>query len=335
VAGSAVLAARYEPLGTCPGLFERRIDVADASELRQALARARPGDMIEMADGLYVGRFELRRDGAPDSRITLCGRRAAVIEGPDMTAGEYGIHITADHWTLIGFTVRHHSKGIVADDGDHLILKGLEVHDIGGEGIRLRVYSSDNLITETWVHDTGREEPSSGEGIYIGTAVSQWCRNTDCEPDESDRNVVTGNVVGPGTTAENIDLKEGTTGGIVSDNVLDGTGMTETDSWIDVKGNGWTIIGNRGVNAPLDGFQTHVTTPGWGEGNRFERNIAEVRGRGYGFNIDVRGEGNTVTCDNDVRNAAAGMANVTCVAAEARVRPHWIVGLAVAVVDAD
>jgi hypothetical protein len=145
---------------------------------------------------------------------------------------------------------------------------------------------------------------------------------------------VSGNVVGPGTTAENIDIKEGTSGGIVSDNALDGAGMTETDSWIDVKGNGWTIIGNRGVNAPLDGFQTHVTTPGWGEGNRFERNIAEVRARGYGFNIDVRGEGNTVTCDNDVRNAAAGMANVTCVPAEARVRPHWIVGLAVAVVDA-
>jgi hypothetical protein len=248
-----------------------------------------------------------------------------------MIPGEYGVHITADHWALIGFTIRNHSKGIVADDGDHLVLRGLEVHTVGGEGIRLRAHSADNLISENWVHDTGIEEPSSGEGIYIGTAVSQWCRNTDCRPDRSDRNVVIDNIVGPNTRAESVDIKEGTSDGVLRGNVFDGTGMTETDSWVDVKGNGWIIEGNRGVNAPIDGFQTHVAAAGWGNENRFEDNVADVRGPGYGIHIDVRGDGNIVTCDNVVRDAGSGHSNIVCVAAEARVRPHWIVGMAAAV----
>ena len=37
---------------------------------------------------------------------------------------------------------------------------------------------------------------------------------TDCEPDRSDRNVVAGNTISD-TTAESIDIKEGTTGGTV------------------------------------------------------------------------------------------------------------------------
>ena len=326
---AAAVAARYDPLSACPGLYERRVDVATEAQLRAALADARPGDLIELAEGVYRGRFELTRDGERSRPITVCGRRAAVIEGPDIVPGEYGIHIQADHWQLVGFTIRHHSKGIVADDGDFLVLRGLEIHDIGGEGIRLRTHSSDNLITESWIYDTGVDEPDNGEGIYIGTAESQWCRNTECEPDLSDRNRVIANAIGPGTTAESIDIKEGTTGGLVADNVFDGSGMTATDSWLDVKGNNWRIVDNRGTNAPWDGFQTHMAVPGWGRDNHFSGNIADVRGPGHGFDIDVRGEGNLVSCDNIVRRAGSGFANVGCAATSGAGRPMFLARLAV------
>lgn len=34
-------------------------------------------------------------------------------------------------------------------------------------------------------------------------------------------------------------------------------GANYADSWVDVKGTGWTIIGNVGFNTNNDGFQTH------------------------------------------------------------------------------
>jgi hypothetical protein len=328
-AAGVTVALRYEPFGACPGLFERRTMVEVGDNLQQALDDAEPGDVIELADGIHRGTFDIRHDGEAGRPITLCGRRAAIIEGPRIVAGTYGLHIRADHWALIGFTVRNHSKGIVMDGSNHLVLRGLEVYDIGGEGIRFRAFSSDNLLTESWVHDTGLTEPENGEGVYVGTAVSQWCRNTDCEPDTSDRNRIIANVIGPRTTAESIDIKEGTSGGLMADNVLDGAGMTETDSWVDVKGNHWTITGNRGSNAPVDGFQTHLAAEGWGNDNRFVANTAVVDGPGYGINIDVRSEGNVVTCDNVVREAGSGLSNVLCVSPSVGARPATtIAGLA-------
>jgi len=88
--------------------------------------------------------------------------------------------------------------------------------------------------------------------------------------------------------------------------------MTGADSWVDVKGNDWTIVANTGVNAPTDGFQVHEIVEGWGVGNVFEANTADVNGPGFGFMLHGQQEANTVRCDNQVSGADAGMANVDC-----------------------
>ncbi|HMG19998.1 MAG TPA: hypothetical protein VK607_01730, partial [Kofleriaceae bacterium] len=65
-------------------------------------------------------------------------------------------------------------------------------------------------------------------------------------PDRCDRIRIVGNHLGPNTTAENLDIKEGTSDGIVENNWFDGTGMVVpagADSWVDVKGNGWQLVG--------------------------------------------------------------------------------------------
>ena len=62
------------------------------------------------------------------------------------------------------------------------------------------------------ISDTGLRRDKFGEGVYVGSAQSNWCKHSDCEPDESDRNVVEGNTIFD-TGAESVDLKEGTTGG--------------------------------------------------------------------------------------------------------------------------
>ena len=116
------------------------------------------------------------------------------------------------------------------------------------------------------------------------------------------------------TGAESMDIKEGTSDGVIQGNTFDGAGMSGSwaDSWIDLKGNSWTVAGNHGTNAPEDGFQVHGALDGWGNDNIFSNNTADVRGPGYGFWLQNNVTGNVVACDNHVLAAASGFANTPC-----------------------
>ena len=296
---------------SCPAVATRIVPVRTATELAAALSHAAGGDAIELADGVYAGRFVITRSGTNTAPITLCGGRQAILDGGGVTTG-YGVALQADYWVLAGFTVRHSNKGIMTDHANFNVLRGLEVYGTGGEGIHLRRFSSHNTVQGNFIHDTGLYVAHDGEGVYVGSAYTNWCTYTACQPDRSDANQIIGNTIGPNTTAESVDLKEGTTGGLVSGNTFDGSGMTAADSWVDAKGNGYLIKANTGTNAPTDGFQTHIQLAGWGNDNIFQANIANVHAAGYGFRIKVGSIGDLVTCDNIVRYASQGYANVAC-----------------------
>jgi hypothetical protein len=293
----------------CP---ESTVAVATAEELEDALDAARPGDVIRLADGRYEGRFRIEVAGTADSPVWLCGSVDAVLDGGGTGGGTVLGLEGADHWRLIGFSVENGKKGVMVDQTSSTVVGGLTIRDIGDEAIHLRAFSSDNLIVGNEVSDTGRRRAEFGEGLYVGSAESNWCRISDCEPDRSDRNELVGNTI-RGTTAEAIDIKEGTTGGVVRDNVFDGSALAGgfADSWVDVKGNDWLIVGNAGTDSPGDGFQTHEILEGWGTGNRFAGNHANVAGPGYGFALTPE-LGNVVECGNTVEGADAGFSNVEC-----------------------
>jgi nitrous oxidase accessory protein NosD len=279
--------------------------VRSASELEGALSDAAPGDVIVLADGTYSGEFEGTASGTASDPIALCGGSGAVIDGGGLKKG-YAVHLDgASYWTLSGFTVRNSQKGVVLDDTQHSVVQELTVEDIGDEGIHLRANSSDNTVRDNSVTKTGLRKPQFGEGIYIGSSESNWCDVSDCQPDKSDRNVVTGNKVFD-TAAENVDIKEGTTAGVLSDNSFDGTGMqgqNHADSWVDVKGNDWKVTDNTGVHSPLDGFQTHELRSGWGTGNTFSGNTVDL-GNSDGVAFAFRPVlGNTVSCGNHVEGS--------------------------------
>ena len=84
-------------------------------------------------------------------------------------------------------------------------------------------------MLDNTISDTGIRREKFGEGVYVGSAQSNWCTISDCRPDRSDRNVIEGNAIS-GTTSEAIDIKEGTVDGVVFDNSFDGAAMTESDS---------------------------------------------------------------------------------------------------------
>jgi nitrous oxidase accessory protein NosD len=257
---------------TCPRATVR---VATADELSAALAAAAPGTVIALADGTYRGHFVADRSGSADLPVWLCGGAGAVLDGGG-TASGYVLHLSAvAYWRVVGITVTDGQKGIVADATASSVIQGVTVHDVGNEGIHLRAASTGNAVLDCTVRATGQRRGKFGEGIYVGSARSNWDKyGAGGGPDRSDHNLVQGNTISQ-TTAESVDIKEGTTSGSLLDNSFDGSGMSAADSWVDVKGNGWTIRGNTGRTSPLDGFQTHQILDGWGTGNTFTGNTAD------------------------------------------------------------
>ena len=300
-----------------PGSSGPAVSVAGAAQLQAALDIATPGQVIELADGVYRGRFTLERAGTPAAPIVLRGGRGAVLDAGDVESG-YALHLVgADHVRLEGFAVRGGQKGVVLDEADHVVLTGLDVGHTGMEAVHFRTSSSDNRLEGSSVHDTGLVEPGYGEGVYIGSATSHWDRyGDDGGPDRSDRNVVHGNHIYD-VTAENVDVKEGTTGGVLSGNTFDGSGMTGdhyADSWIDLKGNAYLVTGNTGAHTLLDGFQTHVQLDGWGRDNVFRDNRLAVTANGVGINVHRAdaSSGNRISCDNVATPAGTRLANLPC-----------------------
>jgi hypothetical protein len=244
-----------------------------------------------------------------------------------LTNSGYGFHLQANYWKLTGFTVSHASKGIVLDRASHNLLDGLAVHDIDDEGIHFRVFSSDNVLQGSTIHDTGLAAPGYGEAIYVGSANSNGGSLTGGAPDASDRNCIADNTIGPNVAAEGGDLKEGTRDGFVVGNRYDATGISganDADSFLDAKGNGWLIYGNTVRNPAqshvlVDGFQAHEQLPGYGDDNTFQVNTVDLESTGYGFDVAAATSGNRVCDDNHVTAAGAGFANVTpvfCTAAK-------------------
>lgn len=306
------------PTGTVPkapiGEFDcpaATVEVSDANQLTSALGNATPGAVIRLADGVYQGEFRTSARGTEQAPIYLCGGRDAVLQGEGFKAG-YVLHFeNAAQWRVRGFTVRSGQKGVMVDTGTGIALQELLVTDIGDEAVHLRKNSTDNVVRNLTIRNTGNRRDKFGEGVYVGTAVSNWPMITNGAPDNSDRNFVLDNVISE-TTSEAIDIKEGTSGGVVAGNTFDGSRLSGADSWVDVKGNGWLIAGNRGRTSPEDGFQTHVVVPGWGDANRFTGNAADLQGgSGVGYYLHEERK-NQVSCSNQATGAGGGLSNFPC-----------------------
>ncbi|NRQ38194.1 hypothetical protein HII36_41150 [Nonomuraea sp. NN258] len=313
LAATTITAAAQD--GSPTGCPAATVTVTSAAELRTVLAGARPGDVIAIADGTYDGDWTARTSGSPVAPIWLCGGPGAVLTNTGHAAG-YGLHLAgASWWHLYGFTVTRAKKGVMVDAAHHVTLDRLTVSEVDEEGIHLRTNTTDSLITGNRIHRTGRVHDQWGEGVYIGSAAQNWPTYTAGLPDRSDRNSVVGNVIHD-TTAEPIDIKEGTTGGRVTGNSLDAAALTRAggDSCGDVKGNGWSIVANHCFGSTADGWQTHSKRRAgvWGLGTEFAGNIVILAGSatGYGFKIEASAQATTtVRCDNVVHGV---FANVPC-----------------------
>jgi hypothetical protein len=303
------------------------VNVSTATELQNALNAAAAGQTIILADGVYAksGGFIVPAglNGTSTNPIKLIGSTKAILTCNN-TASGYGIGFKGnDYWIVDGFSIQTSSKGIVLDNSHHNLVQNLRVVKIGYEAIHLRTYSSFNTVKNCYVDSTGLVSPGTAEGIYIGSSVNNWGTYTGGNPDTCNYNNILSNSFGDNIGSENIDIKEGTTGGYVAFNTFNGKGLNGVnsgDSWIDVKGNKYKIECNTGVYTTNDGFQTHILVAGWGDYNSFSNNTLTINSTGYGINVQTSSGSvgstapNNIVCSNNTATGATkGLTNLSTI----------------------
>ncbi|MGW6928936.1 right-handed parallel beta-helix repeat-containing protein [Lentzea sp. NPDC054927] len=317
------------------------IPVSTADQLKTALANAKPGDTISLASGTYRGAFATQKAGTSSNPITLTGPSSAVLinDGPSGTAPScpvptagwdagYGLWLyNAPYWNIKGITVAESKKGIILDNSHHVTIDGVTVRKTDEEGVHFRRSSADGVIRNSTITDAGVVTKDYGEGVYIGSANSNWkCHGNTGGVDRSDRVQVLNNKIGPNVSAEHIDVKEGTSGGLISGNTFNGTGISganSADSWIDVKGFNYRIENNTGTFASpgtfKNGYETHnpSTTPTFsnGCGNVWRDNKSDLGNVGeYAVYVSstskCKANPNVVHASNTATKAKKGVSNI-------------------------
>lgn len=303
---------------TTPQPSAGAIAVTNTTQLVSALKTAMPGTTISLADGTYTGKFIASSNGTASSPIKLVGTSKAVITTGSQSSG-YAMNITGDYWNVKGVTVKNAAKGIVLDGSTGTVLDTVDVGFVGEEAVHFRKSSSGSKIVNSAVHDTGLVKPGYGEGIYIGSAHSNWATvmGSSASPDRSNNVVVQNNRI-YNTSAEGIDVKEGTSNGSILNNIFTNAGFSGAnygDSWVDVKGNGYVIKGNTGSKTKLNAFEVHsadapASTGTWGNSNSFSSNTVTGGVPGYLVNVQSGTSGNTVACQTTL--AVKGVTNISC-----------------------
>ncbi len=289
------------------------VTVATWQELKAAADTAQPGTVIRLQPGTYTLPWALKLSarGTADQPVWICGPRSAIIQGAGVHASG-GIQINDSvHLRLAGFTVRESQKGVSVLNSRAIALADLLVEQTGDEGVHLKVDTTASVVVHNTIRHTGRATPKYGEGVYIGSSVANWCALTACRPDASDDNAIVDNTISA-TAAEPIDVKEGAIGGVISGNIIDGTGMTSGGTLISIQSNDWVVAHNWGANPPKDGIQVWQVLDIWGRDNTVYANTISGRVPGYAVRLAYNDLNNVVGCDTVADTSALGLSNKPC-----------------------
>ncbi len=285
--------------------------VSTSAQLTAALRTAGPGTVIRLADGSYTGSFLLSAAGTPDAPIWLCGSPWAVLTTGAATSGTALRVEQSENVVLTGFTVARSLQGVMVKASRALAITDLTVKDIGYEGIHLYAFTTDSVVAHNLIARTGSIDVAYGEGVYIGTSQRRWSEVTQGRPDASDRNRIVANTIKQ-AGAESIEAKEGTSDGVIADNVFEGYQPgSRSIGWVLVTGNDWSITGNSGTSAVEHAYSS-MAWGDWGWRNSFRGNTGIADATGYGVWVHDRSRGVSVSCDNAVEAAASGGTNVYC-----------------------
>ena len=212
VAAAAVLIAG------APAAFA--VDIAPGGNLRSAIAALKPGEELRLAGGTYTvdSGFRVTVNGTALQPIVMRskdGERAIIQQ---TNSGQNVFEISASKYFVvrnIEFTGGSHGIRLMASS--FITIEGCEVHDTGDVAISANssgTYEGLKILRNHIHHTNG-----TGEGMYLG------CNSDACRLANS---LIEGNYVhntnGPNVSqGDGIELKEGSYGNTIRDNVIHDT----------------------------------------------------------------------------------------------------------------
>ena len=321
-------------------IFAKQVNVSTTDGLVQAALNSKAGDTIWVAPGKYelgrdlcnndtfvnstgrdCGLIWLGNSGTKEHPIVLVGKDPA--NPPDIYGTtimkDVGIHITGDYVFLKNLRIHTFSKGVVFDNANDALLEDCEVFNTGTEIIHVRDSSQRVVLNRNLIHRSGFDIARYGEGIYVGTYHTGWASSQQSDKNAGywgsaasqhrysgydwrvDETQITCNVV-KATTAENVDIKEGTRNGLIKGNMFVGD-WTNTqlvgpydsdDSNIDMKGSYWKVKDNYMYNSKKIGLPYYNP--------HFRYFVEEVVMRGDNVKKYENAMGYYVTADNYAQN---------------------------------
>jgi nitrous oxidase accessory protein NosD len=286
--------------------------------IEQALARAEPGDTIQLAAGNYGERFVTVHSGKPGAPITIAGQRGARITGDG--SGRQ-VQIRNDWIVLRGLTIGNADKLVWVEHASHVLITNDMFENAGGECIRIKYLSTHVTVSHDLIDHCGltgfdlSKNEHNGEGVYIGTDPGQIGRNPTRVPDATDHNAVIGNTIAT-YAAECVDIKEA-----ADFNAVLGNNCSHSR---DPKGSGFDARGNDNVfrdNVSADNAGAGIRFGGYGAHDGTHNTVIDnilVDNRGYGLLVLRQPQGEI--CGNVVRQNAQGVASVSGLHPTARCR---------------
>ena len=320
-------------------VFANQVNVSTVADLTSATLGAKVGDTIWVTPGKYelptsnckndkfvnetgrdCGLIWLGADGTKANPVVLAGSDPK--NPPEIFSSDYkhnyGIHVTGNYVILKNLKIHSFSKGVVFDNSVGALMEDCEVYHTGNEIVHVRDSSQQVTLNRNFIHGSGYEIAKYGEGIYVGTYNTGWASSQQADRDAGfwgtdasqhrysgydwrvNDTKITCNIVS-GTTAENIDVKEGTVRGFVQGNMFIGDSLdyngevSYDDANIDMKGASWTVTGNYFYNSKKQGlpyynphfnyFVEEVVMPS--NGNKAGSNIEKYeKAVGYVVSVD-------------------------------------------------
>jgi len=140
--------------------------------LGAALSILEPGGTVIFQPGTYAPLKIDGISGASGAPVRLEASGVVEFRDDDYKSSAGILIRNSQYVDVVGMQVRHALWGIYIDNAHNITVRGVNVGDIGQEGIRVKGGSSNIRLDGNTVADTGRRTDkglANGEGIYIGT----------------------------------------------------------------------------------------------------------------------------------------------------------------------
>jgi MYXO-CTERM domain-containing protein len=197
------------------------VEIMAGDDVEAAIAALQPGDELILGGGMYTvtERFGIDLVANAGAPILIRAKNGEVphIHRPDAAQNIVDID-NAQYVELRGIEWSGGSAGIRISAASHLTIADCEIHDTNDVALRANdggaVY--DNLhIVGNHIHDTD----NTGEGMYLG------CNSNGCQVVDSviERNWVHHTNQATVEQGDGIELKEGSSGNVIRDNVIHDT----------------------------------------------------------------------------------------------------------------